>query len=295
MSKLKYWLLATRPKTLAASIVPVLIGSSIAFSDKSINYPIVLITMLCAVLIQVITNYINEIYDFKKGADTKDRIGPQRMVASGIISPQQMTIAVIILLTITFLFGLILVIHSDISILIIGLISLLLAWFYTGGPFPLAYKGLGDIFVFIFFGIIAVSGSYYVQTQSLNSIVFIAALSPGFLSMNILGINNFRDIDTDKMVGKITLSVRIGKNNSILLYTLLMILSFIVPILLVFATNNYFSLLPLITLPLAIKLVRDMKTKKGMELNSTLAGTGKLLFFHGILMSLSFIINHLIK
>ncbi len=251
--------------------------------------------MLCAVLIQIITNYINEIYDFKKGADNKDRIGPQRMIASGIISPKQMTIAVISLILITFGLGLILVYYSDINILYLGLLSLLFAWFYTGGPFPLAYKGLGDIFVFIFFGLVAVCGTYYIQCRTVSLEVFIASLAPGFLSMNILGINNFRDIDTDKAVGKKTLSVRIGRKYSIVLYSVLMALSYMVPAVLWVMSSNFYMLLPLMTIPTARELVKDMKIKTGAELNSTLAGTGRLILLHGILTSVGFVISHFVK
>lgn len=292
LTKLKPWLLATRPKTLPASIVPVMIGTASACAVVKIDYLIMTVTMICAVLIQIITNYINEIYDFKKGADKPDRIGPQRMVASGVISSLKMTIAVTFLLIITFLLGLILVNHSDINILYVGILSLLFAWFYTGGPFPLAYKGLGDIFVFIFFGLIAVCGTYYVQVHTVSIDVLIASLAPGFLSMNILGINNFRDIDSDRKVGKITLSVRIGRRNSIILYEALMLFSYITPIVLLMLNKSYFMLLPMITIPLAIKLIKEMKTKSGSELNNTLAGTGKLLMIYGILSSIGFVISN---
>ena len=291
MPNAKHWLLATRPKTLPAGIVPVLLGSSIAYSEGKLNWLVAVLALICSLLIQIITNFINEIYDFKKGADTAERKGPQRMVASGIISPKQMAFASALLGLITFGLGLIIVANSDYYILAVGLISLFFAWLYTGGPYPLAYNGLGDVFVFVFFGLVAVCGSYYAQTLSWNWLTFIAAIAPGLLSMNILGVNNYRDIDTDKVAGKRTLSVKIGKANAILMYQLSLAMAFIVPIA-IFAINlNLLSLLPLILIPIGLKLIKSLKTKVGIELNEVLAGSGKLVFLHGILTSIGFLIR----
>ena len=192
---------------------------------------------------------------------------------------------------ITFGLGLIIVANSDYYILAVGLISLFFAWLYTGGPYPLAYNGLGDVFVFVFFGLVAVCGSYYAQTLSWNWLTFIAAIAPGLLSMNILGVNNYRDIDTDKVAGKRTLSVKIGKANAILMYQLSLAMAFIVPIA-IFAINlNLLSLLPLMLIPIGLKLIKSLKTKVGIELNEVLAGSGKLVFLHGILTSIGFLIR----
>ena len=170
------WYLASRPKTLPASLIPVLIGASIAYYDNSIEVGYLIITFVCALLIQIITNFINEIYDYKKGADNEERLGPKRFVASGEISVKTMKYVSTILIIITFLLGLILVYGAGLLILAIGIFSLLFAYLYTAGPFPLAYKGFGDLFVLIFFGVVAVSGTYYIQTHSINIIVIIQSL-----------------------------------------------------------------------------------------------------------------------
>jgi 1,4-dihydroxy-2-naphthoate octaprenyltransferase len=298
MANLKHWLLASRPKTLPASIAPVLVGLGAAFDygnfangNTSLNYPIALLTILCALFIQIITNFINEIYDFKKGADGKDRVGPQRMVAAGIISPKAMKNASSALAILTFCMGLIIVYNSDYYILLVGILSLLFAWMYTGGPYPLAYNGLGDLFVFIFFGVVAVCGTFYSQTLSLSIPTIIASCAPGFLSMNILCVNNYRDIDTDIKVGKRTLQTKIGKANSIKLYKTLMIGAFLTPIAIAAITSNPFALAPLALFPIAIKLCKTLPKLQGAELNQILAGTGKLLFLHGLLTCLGFILH----
>lgn len=295
MPTLKHWILATRPKTLPAGIVPVLLGSSIAYADGKLNIFLSGIILIASLLIQIMTNFINEIFDFKKGADTSERKGPKRMVASGIITPSQMKNAVIILAVITVGLGSVIIYKSDSYILLIGVLSLIFTYLYTGGPYPLAYNGLGDLFVLIFFGIIAVCGTYYALTLELTWSVFIASLAPGFLSMNILGVNNYRDIDTDKSVNKNTLQVKIGKKNSLKLYSLLMIMAFLVPIVLFIKDGYYFYLLPLAAVPLAIKLINAVKTRQGIELNEVLAGTGKLVFIHGILSAVGFIMRDIIK
>ncbi|HRP03060.1 MAG TPA: 1,4-dihydroxy-2-naphthoate polyprenyltransferase [Candidatus Kapabacteria bacterium] len=288
---IKAWLEATRPKTLPASIVPVLVGSSLAFNEGNFRLDLLIVTLICSIFIQLITNFINEVYDFIKGADNHTRIGPKRQVASGTISSQTMLTVSFIISIITFVLGLYLVFNSDIIILIVGIISIVFAFLYTGGPYPLAYKGLGDIFVFIFFGLIAVNGSYYVQTLEISKVSILLSLPPGLLSANILNVNNIRDIDTDHLAGKITLAYRIGKKNAILLYYISTIISYIVPFIIYYLTDNIYTLLPLLSLPLAINLLINIKNKSGKELNSVLAKTGALLFLYGVLNAAAFILK----
>lgn len=289
--KTGYFFKATRPKTLPASAVPVLIGSAAAYYTMGeINWFYFAITIICSIFIQITTNYVNEIYDFKKGVDTAERLGPQRMVASGFITANEMTIASVVIAVTTFLLGMILVYHAGWVILAAGVTSLLFAWLYTGGPYPLAYNGLGDVFVFIFFGLVAVCGSFYVQTGSINEVVLISVLAPGLISTNILGVNNYRDIETDRKAGKKTLSVKIGESASRKLYAVLAILAYLSPLLTYVVTCNLFSLLPLLTIPLTVKLIKQVDTKTGKSLNETLAGTGKLLLLHGMLTAFTFIL-----
>lgn len=291
MAQFKHWLLATRPKTLFAGISPVMIGTAIASYYKTIDLVLASVILICSLLIQIITNFINEIYDHKKGADTRERLGPKRMVASGLISPREMKIGTRLLIAITVLLGAYVVYSTDYIILIIGILSILFAYLYTGGPYPLAYNGLGDIFVLLFFGIIAVCGTFYALTSELNWVIFTASLSPGFLSMNILGVNNYRDIDTDKLVNKRTMQVRLGKEKSLRLYTFLMGLNVFVTlaIYLQMGWNNYHFLLPLFSIPYTDKLVNQVKSLEGKELNQVLAGTGQLLFLNSLLISIAFL------
>lgn len=288
------WYLASRPKTLPASLIPVLIGASIAYYDNSIEVGYLIITFLCALLIQIITNFINEIYDYKKGADNEERLGPKRFVASGEISVKTMKYVSTTLIIVTFLLGLILVYGAGLLILAIGIFSLLFAYLYTAGPFPLAYKGVGDLFVLIFFGVVAVSGTYYIQSHTINTIVIISSFGPGFLSMNILGVNNLRDIETDKKVGKMTLQVRLGKKYSQLMIVVLTILTFLLPFAIGHLTQSFYNLLPLLSIIFAIPLTKQIYTKSGIELNEVLAGSGKLLVIYGALTSIGFILAKLL-
>jgi 1,4-dihydroxy-2-naphthoate octaprenyltransferase len=290
MSKIKTWLLATRPKTLPASIIPVLVGSAIAARDGFFEWYYLWIILACAILIQIITNFFNEYYDYLKGADTKERLGPQRAVAAGLISPGAMKVASIALLLITFALGMLLVMKAGLLILVIGIFSLFFAWGYTGGPLPLAYKGLGDIFVLIFFGIIAVNGTYYVFAESFSEVAFIAGFAPGIFSMNILSVNNIRDIETDQKAGKITMAVRLGAKKSKMIFVVLNLLAFSVSVILSVYLDSIEMLYPLATLPLSMRIIRNLYIREGKALNKVLAQTGLLLMIHGIVMVAAFLI-----
>lgn len=288
----KIWVDALRPKTLPAGAVPVFIGTAMAYYDGYFNPIIFILTLLCSILIQVITNFVNEIYDYQKGADNQNRIGPRRAVASGLISPLKMKIVSGILVLITFSIGLYLVFTGGgVFILTIGIISLVFAYIYTGGPYPLAYKGISDVFVLIFFGIIAVTGTYYLQTQNLIPEVLIASFAPGFLSMNILGVNNIRDIETDKVVGKITLAVRMGEKPAKIMYVIINLFAFIVPVILYFSLENRYFLMPLLVFPISLIICLNLFKSSGAKLNKILAQTGLVLILYGIANALSFIIK----
>jgi 1,4-dihydroxy-2-naphthoate polyprenyltransferase len=281
----KAWMLAVRPKTLPAGAVPVILGSALAAHDGAFQLLPSLVALICALGIQVATNFINEIYDFRKGADTAERLGPTRTVAAGIITEKTMISVSVTLVSVVFLLGLYLVYTAGWVILLIGVLSLLFAWAYTGGPYPIAYSGLGDIFVFIFFGLVAVGGTYFVQAHTVNLSVLYAAAAPGFFSVNILLVNNIRDIDTDLKVGKMTLPARIGGDRARRLYLLLTIAAYLVPVVLWLKGYPLWILLSLLTSPLAYFTVRELYASEGRELNHVLAETGKLLTLHGLLFS----------
>ncbi len=291
MAEIKYWIEATRPKTLPAGATPVGIAGAAAFHDGVFSFWVCALALICSLLIQIITNFINEIYDAKKGADTEERVGPRRAVAEGIINPREMRNVTIVLIMITFVLGLLLVFEGGWPILAIGLFSFLFAWLYTGGPYPLAYLGISDIFVLIFFGITAVCGTYYIQAQTLPLEIFLISLAPGFLSMNILGVNNMRDIETDVKAGKITLAVRLGRKNANRLYLALNIAAFAVPVVIAFLAGNFWMLISLAAFPLSVKITRDVLKSSGPAMNKLLAGTGKLLIIHSLLIMTGYIID----
>jgi 1,4-dihydroxy-2-naphthoate octaprenyltransferase len=294
-SALQAWLLAIRPKTLPAGAVPVILASALALADGVFRPLPALVALVCALGIQVATNFINEIYDFRKGADTAERLGPTRTVAAGIISEGTMIRASVLLMASVFLLGLYLVAIGGWPILLVGLLSLLFAWAYTGGPFPIAYSGLGDLFVFIFFGLVAVGGAYYVQALDLRWQVLVAAAAPGAFSVDILLVNNIRDIDTDRTVGKMTLPARIGAPAARMLYVALCMLAYVVPPFMAFSGYSPWCLLPLLSLPLAVGMVRRLYASSGRELNLVLAGTGKVMTVHGMLFSAGLIVNSFIR
>ncbi len=285
------WIAAIRPKTLPAGILPVMVGSAAAYHDNGFAYLPALLALVCAILIQILTNFINEIYDFRKGADTAERLGPLRTVASGIISETVMVKASILVASVTFALGLWLVWISGWVILLIGLLSLLMAWAYTGGPYPLAYKGLGEVFVILFFGIAAVMGTYYVQIGDWSFDTLLLALSLGLLSSNLLSINNIRDIKTDIKAQKRTIATRIGRKNAETVLGFQTLLSYIFPIILYFRGFSYPIVLPLLTLPLALTLLKNVKIRQGKELNVSLQDSAQLLVIFGLMLTIAIVFS----
>ena len=284
-ARFKAWMMAIRPKTLPAGAIPVVVGTALAAVDGKFLPVAALIALLCALGIQVATNFINEIYDFRKGADTAERLGPTRTVAAGLISEKTMITVSVILLLAVFLMGLYLVYLAGWPIFFIGLLSMFFAWAYTGGPYPIAYSGLGDLFVFIFFGLIAVGGTYYVQAGEVTFPVLTAAVAPGIFSVNILLVNNIRDIDTDRKVGKMTLPARIGGGNARWLYLGLTVVAYFVPVWVWMTGYSMWGMLAWISLPLAIGQLRALFQSEGRALNEVLAGTGKVMTLHGALFA----------
>ncbi len=220
MTKMNAWILAARPKTLVAAFVPVAVGTCLAVDAEAFKPIPALLCLWFAFHIQIGTNFANDYFDFKKGADTDKRIGPKRAVASGLISPRAMLKGTICALVLAFVVGLRLLPYGGVSLLVVGLLSLLLAIAYTGGPFPLAYLGLGDIFVILFFGIVAVVCTQYVQTGVVSRDSLLSGLSIGLVINNLLVVNNYRDIEEDRLSKKKTLAVRFGRRFSSIQYFL---------------------------------------------------------------------------
>jgi 1,4-dihydroxy-2-naphthoate polyprenyltransferase len=287
------WLEATRPKTLPAALIPVFIGSAIAWKYHSFHFDVFLMASICALLIQIGTNFANDYFDFKKGADTDERIGFKRASSSGLIKPELMLRATILTMLTAFICGLYLVYIGGWIILAIGLASLAFGILYTGGPYPLAYNGLGDIFVFIFFGIVAVTGTFYAHTGTFNWEVFFASFVPGALSTNILVINNLRDTETDRKANKRTLGVIFGDNFLKIEFVLLCITAIAIPSHLLFWNRyNYYIFLPLLSLPFCFMLIKKLYsfTNKS-ELNHLLAKTAQFLILFGLLFTIGILVQ----
>ncbi len=291
-SALKIWWLASRPKTLWAAASPVIIGTAMAYGDGMLHLPSAFLALIGAIMIQVGTNFSNDYFDFLQGADTIERLGPTRATQAGLVEPQTMRLAFILAYSFAFLAGVYLIWRGGWPILVIGLLSILFGILYTAGPFPLGYHGLGDAFVLLFFGLVAVGGTYYVQTLQMNYLVLLAGISPGLFSTAILTVNNLRDIYSDRDAGKKTLAVRFGETFARWEYLVSVLVACLIPILLYFITASHVyalaaTLVFLTAIP-SIKIV--FQQKPGKIFNEVLANTGKLLFWYTISFSVGWIL-----
>lgn len=285
-TKFQSWLLASRPKTLLASFVPVMVGTALAINVGKFNWLFSFFALVCSLLIQIGTNFTNDLYDYLKGADISSRKGPQRVLASGLISVKQMQAGSLIVFLSAFLLGFYLAYLSSIIILIIGILSIIAGFAYTAGPYPLAYRGLGDIFVFMFFGLIGTMGTFYLNTGELSFPAFLSAIPVGSLITNILVVNNYRDIEEDRIAGKNTLAVKLGKTFTQYQFIFLIVVSFLTPLVLfLFFDLTIWIFLPYLTLPVAYNITRMLFTLDGIQLNRTLEMTAKLSALYGILFS----------
>jgi 1,4-dihydroxy-2-naphthoate octaprenyltransferase len=290
-SKLSIWLQAARPQTLAAAFVPVCVGASLAFHDQSFALIPSLVALTCAFLIQIGTNFANDYFDFKKGADTDERIGFERATATGLVSESAMRNATLITMMLAFVLGLYLVWHAGWVIFWIGVASLICGILYTGGPFPLGYNGLGDLFVFIFFGIVAVMGTYYVNALQWSGASFWASLSVGALSTNILVVNNLRDVEQDSKAGKNTLGVLFGENVLRWEYLLMLLLALAIPPHFYFQLNySGLVFLPFLSIPYAVFILQKVWfVQNKHKLNKALEQTARFMTIFGILFCIGIV------
>lgn len=279
------WVLAARPATLTAALAPVAVGSACAFAEGVLRPGPGLAAVLGAILLQIGANFANDVYDFEKGADTAERLGPTRAVQAGLLDPRSIRIGMAVVFGLALLVGAYLAFAAGPVIVAIGLCSIAAAILYTGGPYPLGYYGLGDVFVFLFFGFVAVAGTTFVHTLTLSGLSLVAALPMGALSTAILVVNNLRDRETDARVGKRTLAVRLGRRGALAEYVLLFALAYGTPVALLASGRLGPSvLLPLLTLPLAAGVLRRVLAGEGRALNPLLGQTARLL----LLFALSF-------
>jgi 1,4-dihydroxy-2-naphthoate octaprenyltransferase len=291
LSKAKIWFQAARPKTLMASIGPVLIGLALAYSfNNKINIFIAIITLITALLLQVGTNYANDYIDAAKGTDNEDRLGPTRAAASGLLSIDEMKKGTLYVFIISFLFSIILMFHGGLPIVLISIFSIIAAYCYTGGPFPLSYNGLGELAALIFFGIVAVWGTFYLQIKEYNYVPVLVGLGPGFIAAAIMAINNLRDRESDRKVGKKTLAVQMGEEPGRIIVILFIFFSTFIPFITAMITGKAYTIAAGFIAYLFImnwkKVIYDPISE---DLNNCLANTGKYLLLYSIVFSIGLI------
>ena len=276
-----------RPATLTASAAPVLVGSGAAWADGVFSFWPALAALLGASLLQVGANFANDVFDFERGADTHDRLGPQRATQQGWITAAQMKRAMWLAFAGATVVGVYLTYVAGWPVFALGVLSIAAAYLYTGGPRPYGYLGLGDLAVFVFFGFGAVAGTYYVQALSVSSLAWIASVPIGALATAILVVNNLRDIETDARANKHTLAVRLGDRPTRRYYLLLLAIAYLAPVWLWWSGRaDTWVLLPWLSLPLALQLAARMRHDSGLALNGSLVRTARLEVVYGLLIAL---------
>jgi 1,4-dihydroxy-2-naphthoate polyprenyltransferase len=283
--RLAIWWLAARPKTLTAAAAPVLVGTACALASGAFHAGAALAALVGALLLQIGANFANDLFDFEKGADTEHRLGPTRTIQAGLLTPAAMRRGMLIVFALALAVGIYLVTLAGPILIAIGLCSILAAIAYTGGPYPLGYHGLGDVCVFVFFGLVAVTGTVFVQAGSVPALAWIAAIPIGSLATAILVVNNVRDIETDVVAGKRTLPVRWGRGFGVAEYAALLAVAYGSSLYLGLAGFPG-ALLALLSAPLGLSLLGRLRRESGRALNASLARTAQLLFLFALLLSI---------
>jgi 1,4-dihydroxy-2-naphthoate polyprenyltransferase len=271
------WVMAARPRTLSAAISPVLVGTAVAYRLGAARPLAAALALLASLFIQIGTNFANDYSDFKRGADA-ERVGPQRVTQSGLVAPRTVKLAAWTAFGISALLGILLSAISGWPILAIGAASIASGWLYTGGPWPLGYHGLGDLFVFIFFGLVATCGTVYAEALQVPGEAWLAGAAVGSLATAILAVNNLRDRETDAHVGKNTLAVKIGARATRIQYVILVLAPFAIAVALG-------TLWPLLALPAAVPGLRTVLTRDGAELNQGLGQTARMQILYSVLLA----------
>ncbi len=298
-SSLSIWGHAARPNTLPAAAAGVVVGLGAALcAGASFRLDTALGCLIVALLLQIVANFANDLSDFRRGADTDARQGPLRVTAAGLVTERQLEIAIAIVIGLAGVVGLYLVAVGGWVLLALGALAIIAALAYTGGPFPYGYKALGEVFVFLFFGLVAVAGTAYLQALSMRWLFLAASVPPGLLITAILVVNNLRDIPTDTVAGKRTLAVVLGKAATQREYAGLLAVAYAVPVVLAadwllngVGVVSLLVLLPLLTLPMARPLRAKVRTfGEPRELNLVLKGTARLSLWHGLLFALGLVL-----
>jgi 1,4-dihydroxy-2-naphthoate polyprenyltransferase len=293
VSSVRIWIMAARLRTLPAAVAPVLVGTALSWTDRDLRVGGFIAALVGAIFIQVGTNLSNDYSDARRGADTEDRLGPVRVTAGGLVPPRQVLVATYVSFGAAVLCGVYLIVLAGPILLAIGAASILAGVLYTGGPRPYGYEGLGEVFVFAFFGIVAVSGSYYVQAEEVTWEAFVLAVPVGLLASAILVVNNIRDLESDRRAGKRTLAVRLGRERARTLYALMVFGAFLTaPAPWAAGELTAWLLLPFVLLPVAVVLTRIVRERAdGPTLNLALARTGMLQLGFCVLLSAGLLLS----
>ena len=284
-------LAAIRPRTLTAAFAPVAVATAYAAANGTARYGLALACLVSALLIQIGTNLANDYYDFKRGADTHERVGPQRVTQAGLVAPETVKAWAFATFGAAALLGVWLSYLGGWPILLVGVFSILSGWAYTGGPYPLGYNGLGDLFVMVFFGFVATLGTYWLQAGAVPGVLWALAVPVGALATAILVVNNLRDRHTDAKAGKRTLAVRLGRGAGQAEYAALLVCTFATPVALVVAhAARPWALLSLLSMPLALPPLRLVFSVEGAALNPALGGTARLQLAFAALLSLGLLL-----
>lgn len=288
----KVWLLATRPATLTAALAPVIVGAAAAYhaaGRAGFRTASLVAAALGAIFIQIGTNLANDVFDYEKGADTAERLGPLRVTQAGLLTPATVRAGMVASFVLATLAGAYLVAVSGWPIVAIGLASIASGVAYTGGPYPLGYNGLGDVFVFVFFGLVAVTGTAFVTLGHVPTLAWLAAVPVGALSTAVLVVNNTRDHETDIKAGKRTLVVRFGRAFGVGEYIACWVVAWTLPLFLAASLGSPLFALPLVTVPMGVRLIGGVVRLRGKALNPLLADTAKMLLLHSVLMALALV------
>lgn len=281
------WIVGARPATLTAAFAPVAVGTACAWHVGSFRADAALAALIGAFLIQIGTNFANDLYDFQKGADDESRLGPVRVTQAGLLTVQQIRRGIVVTFGLAFGVGIYLTWIAGPAVVVIGLLSIAAGLAYTGGPFPLAYNGLGDVFVMAFFGFVAVGGTAFVQALYVPDVAWLASVPVGALATAILAVNNVRDFEGDARAGKRTFVVRFGRQSGVTEYVWLLAMAYSIPVVMwLLGWTRAWVLLPLLTIPWAVGLARSVARDRGSVLNQTLAATAKLLSAYAILFAM---------
>jgi 1,4-dihydroxy-2-naphthoate octaprenyltransferase len=296
LTMIQSWWMAIRPRTLPVSVAGVITGVALAIHQGEFKWAPALAALLVGILLQISSNLANDVFDYEHGTDTSERLGPTRVTQAGILTPRQVKTGLAVVIGLAVILGIYLTIVAGWPVIVIGVAAIASAVLYTAGPYPLGYYGFGDLFVFLFFGLAAVAGTFYMQAGEVIPSVWGMAVVIGLLVVNLLVVNNLRDIPTDQKTGKRTLAVRIGVNGSRIEYLTLQIIAYLlIPAFILLNWIPVWALITWLSIPYAYQMTKGVFTLSGKALNPILAGTSKLAFYVGVLFLIAIGLSKLVS